>query len=69
MKLIPLQGEGGREGGGKEEGEGEEDVFYIYKKRPKMVDRSLMCFIPSAKWSLQMPAPPVWVGEGDEVTV
>lgn len=29
-----------------------------------MVDRSLMRFIPSAKWSLQMPAPQVWVGEG-----
>lgn len=39
------------------------------KKRPKMVDRSLMLFIPSAKWSLQMPAPQVWVGEEDEVTV
>ena len=63
--------------GGREEGRGEgrkkgkeRRMSSIYiKKRPKMVDRSLMCFIPSAKWSLQMPAPPVWVGEGDEVTV
>lgn len=45
-----------------------EDVSYKKKKKTKMVDRSLMRFIPSAKWSLQMPAPQVRVGEGGEVT-
>ena len=52
VKFKPLQGEGG---------EGE-DVFC--KKRPKMVDRSLIRFIPSVKWSLLMTALEAWVGEG-----